>query len=210
MAAALTTPAVTEILFCPFCREAHEGLDRCPEHDLRLVSGLTLARQPRVTADDDIVPWYSPKLARGWLALGAALALLAFLAGSIASIEGEPDMSGRMLELASRSAPRLWLIPVASSMLLALLARRRTPRAMRSARLAALLLAVAPAVVVVWTLLGMEEALSLLRARTRQPLALQAGMGAWVVALATCAMVLGALRLGVLPLRRLPKGDREP
>lgn len=209
-AASLPTVAVTELLFCPFCREAHEGLTRCPEHDLPLVSALTLARQPRPTADDEPLPWFTPRLGRGWLGLGALLALWAFFAGSLASVGGEPHMSGDMQELASHSAPRLWLIPVASCMALALLVRRRTPRALRSARLAALLLALAPIIVVGWTLMGMDDALALLRARTRQTLALQLAPGAWVVALATCCMAVGALRLGVPPRRRLPQADREP
>jgi hypothetical protein len=186
-----------EVLFCPFCGEAFEGESRCPEHDLLLVTWHALAPRPDVNADEEPLPWYSPRLGRGWLAVGAACTLVAFVALPLADVDGSIRMSGNLLQLALQRAPKLWLVPAAAIVQFWLLHRRRSPRSLRSARLAAAWVACVPSLMVYLTWRGAHDAVALMATRTHQPLLLHAGLGAIVVALAGAVMLVACLRLGV-------------
>ena len=80
---------------------------------------------------------------------------------------------------------------------LAILYRRRTPAAMRAARLAVLLVACVPVVAAAWTWSGARAAVELLAARTHQELHMHLASGGYLLALGFVAMCTGALRLGV-------------
>jgi len=189
-----------DVLFCPFCGEAFEGETRCPAHELRLVPWRELPRRERAAPDDDAeLAWSSPRLGRGPVAFGAGLALLAFAILPLARVEGALQMGGSMLVLALSGTPKLWLVPAAAWAQLAILYRRRSPAAMRSARLAVALVACVPLLTCVWTWLGAHEAVSLLAERTRQDLHMRPALGAYAIALAVLAMLAGAIRLGVAP-----------
>jgi hypothetical protein len=129
------------------------------------------------------------------LALGAVLSLGAFLL-PLGHVEEGLRMGGSMLALALHSAPKLWLVPAAAWAELAILYRRTSAPAMRSARLAALLVACVPAVAVAFTWSGARRAVELLGARGGQALSLELGAGGYLIAVATLLMVLGAARLG--------------
>lgn len=184
-----------ELRFCPFCREGFE-LDVCPDHDLPLVPWLALPCT-RATLDPWApLAWHSLRLGRGWLALGAGLTLVAFVAGSLVSVPADPRRDGHMLSLALRSAPKLWLVPAAALGQLSILLRRRTPVSMHGARLAAAFLALVPLAVSAWTWRGVTDALALLGARTGQVLVPRPAFGAYVLAVATLCAFVGAARLG--------------
>lgn len=184
-----------ELRFCPFCREGFEA-DVCPDHDLPLVAWVALPRA-RATLDPWApLPWHSPGLGRGWLAFGAGLTCLAFLTGSLVSVDSDPPLDGRMLSLALRSAPKLWLVPAAALGQLSILLRRRTPVALHGARLAAVFLAAVPLLVSTWTWLGATDALALLAERTGQALAPRPGLGAYALGVGTLCALVGAARLG--------------
>jgi hypothetical protein len=190
-----------DVLFCPFCGEAFEGETRCPAHELLLVPWGDLPRSERALPDDEKLPSSSPRLGRGYVAFGAGLALLAFAALPLARVEGALSMGGSMLMLALRGTPKLWLVPAAACAQLAILYRRRTPVAMRSARLAVALVACVPLFTCVWTWVGADAAVSLLAERMGQPLHMRPGLGAYAIALAVGAMLVGAVRLGTSPRR---------
>jgi hypothetical protein len=194
-----------DVLFCPFCGEAFEGETRCPAHELRLVPWRDLPQAERPLPDDEAkLAWSSPRLGRGYVAFGAGLALVAFATLPLARVEGELQMGGTMLALALGGTPKLWLVPAAAWAQLAILHRRRSPAAMRSARLAVALVACVPVLTCVWTWLGAHEAVSLLAERTRQDLHMRTGLGAYAIALSAVTMLVGAFRLGVVeqPERR--------
>jgi hypothetical protein len=192
-----------QVLFCPFCGEAFEAQARCPAHDLRLVPWHTLADRSRSVSETDPMPWQSLRLGRGWLAVGAALTLLAFIALPLAEVDGALHMSGSMLRLALQRAPRLWLVPAAATAQMMVLYRRRSAHALRAARVAAALVACVPTLVVAFTWFGAREAVALLAERLQQPLHIHIGPGAVVIAVAGAVMLVGALRLGVV-------GDSKP
>jgi hypothetical protein len=69
----------TPILFCPFCREAFDELERCPTHDVELVTLRELGALAAASAHEDTpLPLLSLRRGRGLLALGAVLTLLGF------------------------------------------------------------------------------------------------------------------------------------
>lgn len=187
-----------KVLFCPFCGEAFEGETRCPAHELALVPWSALPGRKASVADEQALPWTSPRLGRGAVALGAVLALGAFVALPLARVEGDLQMGGSMLALASSGTHKLWLVPAAAWAQLAILYRRRTPAAMRGARLAVALVACVAPACALWTWSGARAAVDLLAARTHQDLQMFPAAGAYALALAFVAMLLGALRLGVV------------
>jgi hypothetical protein len=188
-----------DVLFCPFCGEAFEGETRCPAHELLLVPWSALPRRERALPEDEKLPWSSPRLGRGYVAFGAGLALLAFAALPLARVEGALPMGGSMLVLALGGTPKLWLVPAAAWAELAILYRRRSPAAMRSARLAVALVACVPVFACAWTWVGADAAVSLLAERTGQELHMHPGLGAYAMMLAAAAMFAGAVRLGKSP-----------
>lgn len=192
-----------QVLFCPFCGEAFEAQTRCPEHELQLVSWHALTERSRPVSETEQLPWQTVRLGRGWLAAGAALTLLAFVALPVAEVDGALQMSGSMLRLALQRAPKLWLVPAAAVAQLMFLHRRRSPRSLKEARLASALVACIPTLAVTFTWLGARDAVALLADRLQQPLETHIGTGAAVVGLAGAVMLIGALRLGVV-------GDPKP
>jgi hypothetical protein len=63
------------ILFCPFCRDGFEGRLECPEHELSLVTIDRLPRKAKRTLES-VTFFGDPRLGRGTVLLGAAVALL--------------------------------------------------------------------------------------------------------------------------------------
>lgn len=187
-----------QVLFCPFCGEAPEGVTHCPEHELALVSWQQLPSRRDALPETAALPWHFPCLGRAWLALGALLTLVAFATLSLARVDGAAKMGGSMLQLALTTTPKLWLVPMAALAQLLILHRRRSALALRSARLAAGFLACIPALAVYWTWHGAQEAIALLVQRMHQPMHMQMGAGLICITLGGALMLIGALRLGVM------------
>jgi hypothetical protein len=188
--------ATDQVLFCPFCREAFEGDQRCPEHELDLVTWTELPRAVPQLTDDYALPWPSPRLGRGWVAGGAALLLVAFIALPLAGVEGALRMGGTVLMLAIASTPKLWLVPAAAWAQLAILYRRRTPAGMRGARLAVALVSCVPLLAAAMTWFDASAAIELIEQRRQVQLHLRPAAGSYVLAAAALTMLWGAFRLG--------------
>lgn len=122
------------VLFCPFCRDSFEGLERCPDHDLVLVPFEKLPTS-RAVRDDEILPLHEWRFGRAIIFAGALLALIGyFLPLSTTTTLAEQTVTG--LRLSMLRLPYLWAVPLVSLALLAILFRARTMRMMRSMRLA--------------------------------------------------------------------------
>lgn len=188
--------ATDQVLFCPFCREAFEGDQRCPEHELDLVTWSELPKAVPQLTDDYSLPWPSARLGRGWVAGGAALLLFAFVTLPLAGVDGALRMGGTMLMLAVASTPKLWLVPAAAWAQLIILYRRRTPAGMRSVRLAVALVACVPLLAAVMTWFDASAALELIERRRQVDLHLRPAAGAYVIAASAVTMLWGAVRLG--------------
>ncbi|MEY4582312.1 MAG: hypothetical protein RL701_7015 [Pseudomonadota bacterium] len=191
------------MLYCPFCRELFDvdaqqrPKARCPDHDLELVTLRELARYSELSAaDDQPLALWSPKRARGWLALGALTTLIAFLC-PFGSLVGDTELSNTLFMLARGQAVRLWVVPTAAFALFLMLHRRRTPVALRGARLAALFVSVLPSVVVFMTWRGARAAAHALADRTVSHIEFQLGSGAWLVWGSGILLTFASLRLGV-------------
>jgi hypothetical protein len=187
---------MTEVLFCPFCRESFEGERQCPEHELDLVPVFELPVEPKEIDDDERLPWFTWQYGRAPVAFGAVLLLIA-CALPLARTHGAMDASSSLWTLAQTKSPRLWVVPMAACMQLAMLYRRRTLRGMRGVRLTALLLAAFPAILVATTLHGMYQALAMLETRMGVTVRAEVGLGAYLVYAASAVMAFAALRLGV-------------
>ncbi|MET0391308.1 MAG: hypothetical protein ABW321_35370 [Polyangiales bacterium] len=185
------------MLFCPFCREAFDDETRCPDHDVALVSLRELGRMAAQTgAEERVLAWWSPRFARGWVALGAIGTLTAFVC-PFGHLTGDVARTSSLLTLARGHAVRLWIVPIAALTLLWMLLRRRTPATLRAARVAAVFVACLPSIVVIVTWLGAREAADVLAIKLAGVVEFHLGIGAWLVWASGLSAVAGGLRLGV-------------
>lgn len=185
------------MLFCPFCKEGFDDVTRCPHHDVELVSlrvlgQLSAARVP----DDQRLPWWSPKLGRGLVLTAALGTLLAFFC-PFGQLLGEVTVSNTLFTLARGRALRLWVVPTAALALLLMLYRRRSPAAMRGARVSAAFVSLLPSAVVLFTSSGAREAADLMATGAGGEVKFRLGLGSWLVFCCGVLALLGSLRLGV-------------
>jgi fumarate reductase subunit D len=187
------------MLFCPFCREAFDDAERCPHHDVALVSLRELGQLSAANVpDDERLPMGSLRLGRGALLLGAAGTLLGFFC-PFGQLVGDVSISNTLLTLARGRAVRLWVVPVAALALLSMLHRRRTPAAMRGARLGALFVACLPSIVVAVTWYGAAKAAGAMAGEVT----FQLGLGSWLVFVSGVLAIAGSARLGVRRAQRV-------
>jgi hypothetical protein len=191
------------MLFCPFCKEAYDDLDRCPHHDVALVSLRTLGQLSAARVpDEQSLPWWSPQLGRGWLAAAALVTLVAFLC-PFGHLVGEVSVSNTLFTLARGRALRLWVVPMAALALLLMLFRRRTPAAMRGARLSALFVSILPSAAVLITWLGASRAADAMATSAGSQVEFRLGLGSGLVLMSGVLALVGSLRLGILPAQRI-------
>lgn len=191
------------MLFCPFCREAFDDVQRCPAHDVELVTLRELGQLSAARlSDDQRLPWWSVQCGRGWVGLGAVGTLVAFFC-PFGRLVGDVAVSNTLLTLARGRALRLWIVPVAVLALLLMLVRRRTPAAMRGARLASLLMSWLPSAVVAFTWYGASAAAEAMATRQGGPVLFQLGIGSWLVFASGVVLSVGSLRLGARPETRV-------
>jgi hypothetical protein len=187
-----------QVLFCPFCRESFEGVRRCPDHELDLVPWHALPMTPTPVDEATRLAPYSLQLGRGWLLAGALITLVAFVLPML-TLSGDPPLHANMLRFASLRAGKLWMVPLSSIAVVMLVLRRRTPRAMRGARLAVAVLALMPLMSLAITLRGVWSATAALSARTGDAMELTVEWGSYTLLLGTLLMLRGAWSLGVVP-----------
>ncbi len=187
---------MSKLLFCPFCRECFEDLERCPDHDLPLVSFEALPVAPVEQDDEAPVNMLDPKRGRAELIV-AALGLLGGFLLPLVSVtvttaaRGERLQSFTALAAAAERAPNLWAIPIAGALFASFVARRRTPLQMRGARLASLIVALAPILSVVYSVRRMIAAAGL-----EQGVAVSIEPGAYVIVASAIIAIVGSVRFG--------------
>lgn len=195
--------------FCPFCRECFEGVDVCPDHDLPLVDFVDLPRQPeaRIVRDDTELGPLEWRHGRGASAAGALCAIVGFFLPLFTYTVGERSVASGGMELATTRAPALWTIPFAGAVVLAILGRRRTPLALRGARLVAPIVGAMPVMSLVYAGMRVVHAASATTEATGVESIPGFGVGAWLVAAGSLLMIVGGLRLGSMPKQRaIPHG----
>jgi hypothetical protein len=200
------------VLFCPFCREAYEGLRDCPEHDLplvpfdRLTGTGTESDDDGTPGDDEPLDAFDLRFGRGLVGFGCLLFVVGFLC-PLAVIEvGD---RGTMLvtgpSVAVTHAPSLWTLPLCGMGGLWLLGWRRTPRQMRSVRVVVPLLVVAVALAT-WVALRRADRWAMLLGDLAGGMLTARASVAWgvgVLALGAVLVLAGAARLGVVPRREV-------
>ena len=190
------------MLFCPFCKEGFDDVERCPHHDVGLVSLRALGQLSAARVPDDLrLPLWSPKLGRGLVLVASLLTLLAFFC-PFGQLLGEVTVSNTLFALARGRALRLWVVPMAALALILLLARRRTPAAMRGARMSALFVSCLPSSVVLITWVGASQAAALMGS-SAGTVSFRLGLGGGLVFAAGGLALAGSLRLGVQPSTRV-------
>jgi len=204
-----------QVLFCPFCRESFEGQRLCPEHELALVSFDRLpagegfddeADEPSgvveavagaraedgssapagaVLPDDRPLDALDPRFGRAPVALGAALNLVALALPLLRST----TTAAPTYQLA-RAMPSLWTLLLVSFTVAFTLARRRTPRRLRSVRVLVPALALVSPLTLLWAFsrLGGLDAPS-------------PGPAVYLVAVASLLLLVGGARLGTARAR---------
>lgn len=190
-----------QVLFCPFCRESFEGKVTCPEHELALVGFERLGPDPLdpenlpEMIDETPLGVVEPSFGRGIVAAAAFLNLGAFLCDFLRS-PAEPR--GIAMHALLNYVPSLWTPTLVSFTLLFTLYRRRTPRALRSVRVLVALLAPISPLTCWWAYRRIEQGV-LMWPSGRQVIDAEMGLAGFAVALASILMLVGAVRLGVLP-----------
>jgi len=208
---AMTAPAMSEpdedarLLFCPFCRECYEGEAQCPVHELPLVDFAELPKQAHerkvLAYDEDVEPW-DIRFGRGWLALGALALLVGFFMPFAAATIDDQQVAWSGLDLANGPARGMWTIPFVAALYVWLLIRRRSVVKMMGARLAAFVLAFAPATSAIYSMVSMWRGIERLHGGG----VLEWGYGIPVMAMGTVLLMIGAIRFGKIPDDALPHG----
>lgn len=189
--------AVSEPLFCPFCRECFEDVARCPDHDIPLVGFQELQKtRGRVAPSaEEAIEVYSPRYGRAFLMAAAFLWIAGFSLPFVA-IPGRGAVSG--FGLASASALNLWMVPALAFAVLSVLVRRRTPATMRSARLAVGVLAAGVGASLGFTLYRVYNTTHLLVERVGHHVEVVPHAGVFVIGVGVALGLFGALRFGTL------------
>ncbi|MFT5357856.1 MAG: hypothetical protein ACI9KE_005093 [Polyangiales bacterium] len=188
---------MSEPLFCPFCSECFEDVARCPDHDIPLVGfeELQKTRGRVAPSEEDAVEAYSPRYGRVFLMAAAFLWLLGFALPFVA-IPERGAVSG--FALASASALNLWMVPALAFAVLSVLARRRTPAAMQSARIAVGVLAGGVGASLGFTLYRVYNTTHLLVERLGHTIEVVPRAGVFVIGAGVVLGLFGALRFGTL------------
>lgn len=196
--------STTGVRFCPFCGESFEDEVRCPEHDIPLVGFDELQRMRGGGAPDDHQPiaTHDPRFGRGWLVLGALVALVGFFLPfvEVAYPEGSARATG--LATASTVALNLWLVPAVALALVGIVLRRRTPSSMRSARLAVAGLCVLGGASLAFTLHRVQTGVAHVERAYGRDVEIALLAGFWVCAGALVIGLVGAVRFGHVPPER--------
>jgi hypothetical protein len=185
-----------QVLFCPFCRESFEGLERCPEHELSLVPFSKLAPDPAETKrlshvdEDQILGLFELRFGRAYVALGALANLLA-LPLELIRLPGGKSYSTLFVAAAR---PALWTPALVTFTLFFVLQRRRTLRALRAMRVLVPLLACVSPATVFWELQRLRAGGGAWLTRGE---AFELGPALYVVLAGAVLVAAGGTRLGV-------------
>ncbi len=194
------------ILFCPFCRECYEGELKCPVHELPLVEFVDLPKMAHERKlpgfEEDLEPW-DARFGRGWIALGVVFGLVGFFMPFASAVVDDQEAVWSGFDLAAGPARTMWTIPFVLALYAWLLVRRRNIRAMRGARLVAIVLSFAPALSAGYAMVHMWRGIDELNGGGL----LEWGLGIPVMAVGSVLLLLGAMRFGVLPRAGLPHGS---
>lgn len=117
------------VLFCPYCREAFERVNECPEHELTLVPWTALPGQSHEPAQDASLGFFDPRFGRGILFAASLLILVGFFLPFV----GWANERASALEAALDAAINLWFVPGVVMVQFWVLAVRRTAQAVRRA-----------------------------------------------------------------------------
>ena len=192
-------------LFCPFCEECFEAETHCPEHELPLVTfeELAAARGRDIPEDDEPIPAHVMRHGRLPLLVGASVALAGFFLPFVETVfpDGTSSRASGM-EIASSVALNLWIVPAVAATTLSILGRRRTPLQMRGSRLALLLLAVAGASSLGYTVTRLTRGAERLSHARGQEVVSNLLPGLYVMGAALLLIALGAPFFGRVPERK--------
>ncbi len=198
-----------QIGFCPFCRECFEDVKECPDHDLQLVAFDKLAPEtPHHDEDAPVHPW-NLRYGRAWLWVSGLLILIGFLMPLLTTVRPErmygPTVtaSHNGIQVALQVAPNLWILPMVTFGLFSLAMRRRTRKALRSARAVPPVLGAMAAASLGLTWVRISRGTELLTGQLGQDVAAQPSVGVGVVALGIGVAILSAWRVGRVPPRRV-------
>ncbi len=197
------------LLFCPFCRECYEGEEVCPDHELPLVAFDKLPRTAEDNAppgDNETLAVYDLRYGRGVLYGAAVLALVGFVLPLVQTSSAADAITSTGMDVASRVAPNLFLIPALAFGLMSILYRRRSPRTMRAARVVIPAMALLGAGSLGVTLHRIQNGADQLSVQLGTAVEIEPLAGVWVIALSLLLTVAGGFVFGRLP----PVGDAYP
>jgi hypothetical protein len=199
----------TKLLFCPFCRECYEGERECPEHELPLVDFADLPKQAHEHDlpgwEEPVLPW-EPRFGRAEMALGAVAVIVGFFLPIVTGSFDGQAISWSGFDVATGPAKNLWTVPFVGAMFIYLLVRRRTPLQMLGARLVAVALAFMPVVSLAYSLVHVRRGADL----AHGALAVEWGVGVWVIGAASLLLLAGGLRFGKIPIADETPHGAEP
>jgi hypothetical protein len=201
-----TADRMGTVLFCPFCRESFEDLEKCPDHDLALVPFERLPKRGPAVHDDEPLPLHEPRYGRAIVVGGAALAMVGFVLPLATTVTTrEITVSG--LPLAMTRMPHLWAVPLVAIALVAVLLRARTLRRLRSIRLAVPAIAFLGITALAYAAYSIVTGARALEAAAQREISVTLEIGFWITLAGFAIATAGGLVLGRVRHREdLPHG----
>ncbi len=194
-------------LFCPFCGDCFEGEARCPAHDLPLVplDALDGMHGQSVPGDHEPVAPYDPRFGRAWIWTGALLVVLGFFLPFVTSTQGARVTTATGLQVASRVALNLWLLPLIALTWTTTLTRRRTLAQMRSARVAVAALCVGASASLGYSFWRIHQGAERIARAYGLAVDIEVDAGVFVVTAGVFLAFVGSVRLGTPPKPSPPR-----
>ncbi|MBX3250200.1 MAG: hypothetical protein KF901_23680 [Myxococcales bacterium] len=188
------------VLFCPFCGESFEDLERCPDHDIPLITFDELERLRREAPDDDQpLPYHEVRFGRGPLFVAGVLVLFGFVMPFVEVAHPQGVVRTTGFATAATLAMNFWVVPATAVMLVSIAIRRRTRAALRAARLAVVGLVLLGAASVGLTLYRIHAGAGRVAQAYREEVPVTLLSGFWVCAIALTLALFAGVTLGRAP-----------
>lgn len=192
--------ATSAVLFCPFCGESFEDVERCPDHDIPLITFDELERLRREAPDEhQPLAYHEARFGRGLLFVAGVSMLFGFVMPFVEVAHPQGDVRTTGFSTAATLALNFWVVPATAVMLVSIAIRRRTRAALRGARLAVVGLALLGGSSLGLTLYRIHAGATRLERAYHEDVPVALLSGFWVIAIALAMALFAGATLGRAP-----------
>ncbi len=182
--------------FCPFCKEAFEGVDECPDHDLKLVKFDELPDARRRLADEELLAPLDLRYGRGVVLAGTLALFVGFCLPLVTTTVAGDAHTVAALGFATYRFSPLWAIPMAAGAAASVVLRCRTRRSLRRMRLAVPVLGLVAGTPTVYAISFFHRGAAAAGTSLQVAADVTLREGFYLIALGAVAFLVGGFRLG--------------